>query len=501
MTVPRPDGELLTAFTRQADQTAFAELVQRHGPMVVRVAEAILRDRHGAEDIAQATFLVLARKAAGLRRRETVAPWLHRVAWRLAIDELRRRQRRQAREEENVRMNTPASPADLSAVHEELGALPDRYRGPLVLCYLEGQEQESVAQRLGLSATGLRKRLERARELLRKKLVRRGVTVGSVGALTALLSAESGAATLPATFVAATVKAATGGAVSTTVAALTKGALKAMFIAKVKAVSLAAAVCLVVVGTGVVVAKQVAGTATPVAAPVVNQTAPIQMAQNNPPATAPVTPPASAGTETNPPTVQPKVEPGVFTLRVTRDGLMQTAPHTLIIPVKITAVEQTPNGATDVPKVGERIGIHVPHSVENQKLLPGNCRVNLVRQRIAFKNNPKLDHWQYRFPNDFPATNIGDCQEVKAPIGNPANDPNVHPLVRVEDPASGMVVRALDGINSFSIAAYAKDGKMVWQVKLPRRAEGLTIANGKVFVQPDGSAYDLQTGTAEGKLR
>jgi len=139
------------------------------------------------------------------------------------------------------------------------------------------------------------------------------------------------------------------------------------------------------------------------------------MAQNNPPATAPGTPPASAGTETNPPTVQPKVEPGVFTLRVTRDGLMQTAPSTLIIPVKLTAVEQAPNGATDVPKVGERIGICLPHSIENQKLLPGNCRVNLVRQRIAFANNPKLDHWQYRFPNDLPATNIGDCQEVKTP--------------------------------------------------------------------------------------
>jgi hypothetical protein len=126
---------------------------------------------------------------------------------------------------------------------------------------------EQTAGALGLNLKTASTRLVRGRELLRKKLVRRGVTVGSVGALTALLSAESGAATLPATLVASTVKAATGGAVSTTVAALTKGALHMLFIAKVKTVSLAAAACLVVAGSGVVAARQlsVPSSSTPTA--------------------------------------------------------------------------------------------------------------------------------------------------------------------------------------------------------------------------------------------
>jgi RNA polymerase sigma factor (sigma-70 family) len=267
MSVPCPDSELLTAFAGRANQAAFAELVQRHGPMVVRVAEAILRDRHGAEDVAQAAFLVLAQKAAGLRKSETIAPWLHRVSWRLAIDELRRRQSRQRREEENVRMNTPASPADLSAVHEELGTLPNRYRNALVLCDLDGEPQDSAARCLGLSAEALRKRLERARELLRKRLVRRGIAVGSVGALTTLLSTETRAAVLPATFVSATVKAAglaaagklavgvSAGTVSAHVAALTKGALNMLFWNTVKTAALTA-VCVGVVGIGVVTAQR-----------------------------------------------------------------------------------------------------------------------------------------------------------------------------------------------------------------------------------------------------
>lgn len=187
-----------------------------------------------------------------------------------------------------------------------------------------------------------------------------------------------------------------------------------MFMAKVKSTVLITAACVVVTSAGVVVAKQVTGSATPVSAPVVNQPVPVQMAQNNPTnPTTPITPPATADVASN----KPKVETGVFTLRVTRDGLANLGQRTAFIPVKVNTVEQTPNGATDVPKVGDGIVIAVPDSIENRRLLQGqgNCRVNLVRQRIAFPKSPKLDHWQYRFPNDFPDTNIGDCQEVKVP--------------------------------------------------------------------------------------
>lgn len=293
MTAPRPDGELLTAFTGQADQAAFAELVERHGPMVVRVAEAILRDRHGAEDVAQAAFLVLAQKAAGLRKSETIAPWLHRVSWRLAIDELRRRQSRQRREEDNVRMNTPASAADLSAVHEELGGLPDRYRSALVLCYLDGEPQESAARRLGLSAEALRKRLERARELLRKKLVRRGVVVGSAGALTALLTAESSAAPLPATFVAATVKAATGGAVPATVATMIKETICVMAITKLHSGIWASVVVALLIGGGWLAVRWTAPTEPVSGSPIRPRTVP---------APQPITAPGTSASPAVPPT-------------------------------------------------------------------------------------------------------------------------------------------------------------------------------------------------------
>lgn len=282
MNPPRSDGELLTAFTGRADQTAFAALVERHGPMVVRAAEAILRDRHGAEDVAQAAFLVLAQKAAGLRKSETVAPWLHRVAWRLAIDELRRRQSRQRREEENVRMNTPASPADLAAIHEELGGLPDRYRSALVLCYLEGEPPEAAARHLGLRAAALRKRLERARELLRKKLVRRGV---AVGALSAVLAAEAGAATLPVGFVATTVQAATSLAGTATVTPIVFGGT----ILKTKLI-LAGAFVAVIVGTGIYLAASDAhrAAAAPARPPAARQQPPAPAIPLTPTGSSPV---------------------------------------------------------------------------------------------------------------------------------------------------------------------------------------------------------------------
>lgn len=260
----RNDGQLLGLFAEAGNQEAFAELVRRHGAMVCATARRVLGDAHEAQDVAQAVFVVLARKATALRRDPSVAGWLYKVTWRLAVNARTSRIRRSRREEHAMTHAEPIAPAEegSAALKEELdtalNALPERYRHPLVLVHLEGMPASKAAARLALNEPAMRKRLERARELLRKKLVARGITIGSVSALSALLSAESGAAVLPVSFIASTVSAATGGAVSTTVAALSQGALKAMFIAKVKTVSLAAAACLVVAGTGVVAAKQLA---------------------------------------------------------------------------------------------------------------------------------------------------------------------------------------------------------------------------------------------------
>jgi RNA polymerase sigma factor (sigma-70 family) len=276
MTEPsRPsDGELLAEFLTGKGQTAFVELVNRHGKMVHGVALRVLSDHHEAQDVAQAAFLILTRKASGLCKAESVGGWLHKVAWRVALDVQRSRRSRQQREEVAMHEQPAAVAAnpDTGLFRAELDAalnqLPERYRQPLVLFHLEGGSLDEVGRMLGLNPNTLRTRLARARELLRKKLVRRGVTVGSAGALTTLLSAEAGAAVLPATFISATVQAASlaaagklaagvgTGAVSANVAALTKGAIQMMFIAQLKTAALITAACVVIAGGGAVVAKE-----------------------------------------------------------------------------------------------------------------------------------------------------------------------------------------------------------------------------------------------------
>lgn len=275
MTPPtRPtDGALLAEFLATRKQTAFTELVSRHGTMVHGVALRVLADHHEAQDVTQAVFLTLARKASALRQSESVGGWLHTVAWRTATDAQRSRCSRQRREEIAMRdqPTTTVAPPDAVLFRAELDAalnqLPERYRQPLVLFHLEERSLEETSQATGLNLNTLCTRLARARELLRKKLVRRGVAVGSVGALTTLLSAEAGAATLPATFVSATVKAAglaaagklavgvSAGTVSAHVAALTEGALHMLFWNTVKTAALTA-VCVGVVGIGVVTAQR-----------------------------------------------------------------------------------------------------------------------------------------------------------------------------------------------------------------------------------------------------
>src|SRR5215831_3280496 len=80
----RTDGQLLASFTDQKDEAAFETLVRRHGPMVFGVCRRAVRNHHDAEDVFQATFLVLARKASSVKQRERVANWLHGVALRTA---------------------------------------------------------------------------------------------------------------------------------------------------------------------------------------------------------------------------------------------------------------------------------------------------------------------------------------------------------------------------------------------------------------------------------
>ncbi|HEY8505469.1 MAG TPA: RNA polymerase sigma factor, partial [Gemmataceae bacterium] len=137
------DAELLHAFAARRDPAAFAELVRRHGPMVLGVCRRQLGNEHDAEDAFQATFLVLARKAGSVRRAGALGCWLHGVSYRIAMRAKREAARRRARETTKVRPVPPADPAqDLAwrevkaALDEEVQALPPIYRAAFVLCCL-----------------------------------------------------------------------------------------------------------------------------------------------------------------------------------------------------------------------------------------------------------------------------------------------------------------------------------------------------------------------------
>jgi RNA polymerase sigma factor (sigma-70 family) len=203
---PSLDSQLLERFTGQHDEAAFAALEQGHGPMVLNVCRSVMRHEQDAEDAYQATFLVLAQKADSIRRPEAVAGWLYEVAYHVAVQAQAAAARRRALE----RRVAPLAPADPTldmtlrdvqrVLHEELRRLPDKYRLPLVLCYLEGRSHQEAARQLGSTAASVRGRLERGRARLRDRLARRGLGFGvSLLALESLATATVSAALRQAT--------------------------------------------------------------------------------------------------------------------------------------------------------------------------------------------------------------------------------------------------------------------------------------------------------------
>jgi RNA polymerase sigma factor (sigma-70 family) len=270
------DRQLLERFRARggdAAEQAFAALVERHGPMVLRVCRRTLRDPHDAQDAFQATFLVLVRKAGSLWSHDSIGPWLHAVACRVSAcaraSEARRRAHERRAAEAAILFSPEEGPAwdDLGQVlHEEISRLPERFRAAVVLCDLEGLTQEQAARQLGWPAGTVRSRLARGRDRLHARLTRRGLAP-SAGALAGLLAAESARAGVPATLASATVRTATllaagqaaTGAVAVSASALTDGVLRAMLVTKLKLAT--AALLTVGVGTGgsVVLAFQQAG--------------------------------------------------------------------------------------------------------------------------------------------------------------------------------------------------------------------------------------------------
>jgi RNA polymerase sigma factor (sigma-70 family) len=249
------DRELLARFTA-GDGTAFTTLVERHGPLVLGVCRRVLRHEQDAEDVFQAAFLVLARKAGSLPVRRSLGPWLYEVARRLAHKARVSAARRLARERQSAEMIQPDSATaaawrELAAVvDEEVCRLPERLRLPLVHCALEGRTREQACRLLGWSLRTLDRRLEQARSLLRSRLLRRGLAAPA--ALLAVEATLPGArAVVPAGLLAATLRTVTGAAVNTAALALAKGAIHTMWLTRAKVLlTVALSLGLLLAGTG-----------------------------------------------------------------------------------------------------------------------------------------------------------------------------------------------------------------------------------------------------------
>jgi RNA polymerase sigma factor (sigma-70 family) len=246
----RTDGQLLECFVSGRDEAAFAALLRRHGPMVLGVCRRLLGNLHDAEDAFQAVFLVLVRKAGSVRPREAVGNFLYGVAYRTALEARSRIARQRARERQVPVMPPRGVERDdpwaelLPLLDRELHRLPDKYRLPVVLCDIEGQSRREVARRLAIPEGTLSSRLATARRRLAGRLTRLGFALPGA-ALAALLAEKAAPACVPGSLLETTARAAmlvaagqaAAGAVPAAAAALTEGVLRAMFLAKVKTVT------------------------------------------------------------------------------------------------------------------------------------------------------------------------------------------------------------------------------------------------------------------------
>ena len=291
-----PDEELLERFVTQRDEPAFTALLRRHGPMVWGVCQRLLAHRQDAEDAFQVTFLILARKAAAISRRQLLANWLFGVARRAALN-MRAMRARRARHEQScgdlpdVQATVETPWDDIHAVlDEELARMPTKYRLPLLLCGLEGMTHADAGKYLGWPTGTVAGRLSRGRELLRTRLLRRGVTAPAA-ALTAVLAPDAVSAAVPPQLVATSVRSAAAlvmagqsaaAVVSPAVAMLMREVLRKMFLSRLLMTTTLMAVLALTLATAGAIGHLTPSAETPISAPVS-----LAQKQIRPPAAAP----------------------------------------------------------------------------------------------------------------------------------------------------------------------------------------------------------------------
>jgi RNA polymerase sigma factor (sigma-70 family) len=250
----KSDGQLLSQFINHRDEEAFGALMRRHSRMIIAVCRRILGNAADADDAFQATFLVFVRNAKSLKSRALLGDWLHGVARRTALKVMRDAARRRTKEQAMVRSEAQGEEAHddwLPLLDEELSRLPEKYRLPIILCDLEGRTRQEAARQLDWPEGTVAGRLARGREMLHKRLLRRGVTL-SLATLSAVLTQKTALATLPATLVSSTIKAAAlvavgqiaaEGVISAKVATLTGEVMKTMLLTKLKTIAAIVVVC------------------------------------------------------------------------------------------------------------------------------------------------------------------------------------------------------------------------------------------------------------------
>jgi HlyD family secretion protein len=253
-----PDAELLARWVASRDEAAFELLLHRHASLVLGVCRRMLNDPQDVEDAFQATFLLLLRKAAAVRKGESLGSWLYKVAYRVALrargERVRPTTSSEALEAVCARPEEDLLWRDLRPVlDEEVRSLPEKYRTAFILCHLQGKTNQEAADTLGCPLGTVLSRLAWARERLRDRLTRRGLAVSSVVLLT-VLSRNACPAAVPPALLQATfgtlTQPAAAGAVSAKAFVLAEGVRKAMFLTKLKVTTAVAALaCLLGLGT------------------------------------------------------------------------------------------------------------------------------------------------------------------------------------------------------------------------------------------------------------
>ncbi|HEV3261721.1 MAG TPA: RNA polymerase sigma factor [Gemmataceae bacterium] len=255
------DEHLLACFIEHKDEDAFAALVRRHGPLVWGVCRRHL-NHHDAEDAFQATFLVLARRAASIVSRPMVANWLYGVARTTALRAKVLAAKRRLRERQVAELPEPEAVPHgqgpwRELLDQELSRLPDKYRAPIVLCDLEERSIKEAARQLGWPQGTVAGRLARGRKMLRGRLARHGLAAAG-----GVLSQKAVSACVPAPLQSSTIKAATlfaaGQAATAPVAALTEGVLRSMMLTKLKMVTVVLVLAAIAGGVGLFYRTQAA---------------------------------------------------------------------------------------------------------------------------------------------------------------------------------------------------------------------------------------------------